>query len=62
MRRLWIQRINAALSNMEGRPKYSKLINAMKVKNIIIDRKILADLAATDLKTFESIVTFSNTK
>ena len=62
MRKLWISRINAGLSQIDGAPNYSRLINALKVKNVTLDRKILADLAVSDLQTFSSIVTFTNTK
>jgi len=53
-RALWNIRINAA-----SRPlgiSYSKLINALKKKNIKLDRKILAGLAKDEPKTFERIV------
>ncbi|MCG2685822.1 50S ribosomal protein L20 [Candidatus Parcubacteria bacterium] len=53
-RRLWIQRINAALTPFEI--SYSKFIKALKDKKIELDRKILADLAVTDPKTFGRIV------
>jgi len=62
MRKLWIQRINAGLSAIDGAPNYSRLINALKVKNIELDRKILADLVVSDPQTFQSIVAFSATK
>ena len=53
-RSLWISRINAA-SRAIG-VSYSKLINGMTANNIIIDRKILSDIAITDSATFEKIV------
>ena len=53
-RSLWISRINAA-SRAIG-VSYSKLINGMTTNNIIIDRKILSDLAINDSSTFEKIV------
>ena len=53
-RALWISRINAA-SRAIG-ISYSKLINGMTVNNIIIDRKILSDIAIEDPSTFEKIV------
>ena len=53
-RALWISRINAA-SRALG-ISYSKLINGMIVNNIIIDRKILSDIAINDPSTFEKIV------
>ncbi|MBL7150546.1 50S ribosomal protein L20 [Candidatus Microgenomates bacterium] len=54
MRRLWIQRINAALT--EHNLPYSKFINALKKAKIELNRKILADLAVSDPKTFKLIV------
>ncbi len=53
-RALWISRINAA-SRGFGVP-YSKLISGMGKNNIIIDRKILSDIAIHDSSTFEKIV------
>jgi large subunit ribosomal protein L20 len=54
MRRLWIQRINAAarLSGMS----YSQLIASLKQRGITIDRKMLAELAARDLQSFRALV------
>jgi len=53
LRSLWITRINAALTGKTL--SYSRFIKALKDKNIILDRKILADLAASDPQTFEFI-------
>ena len=60
MRRLWIQRINAALSNLDTAPSYSKFINLLKSKDIHINRKMLAELAISHPKAFSTIVDFSN--
>ena len=57
-RSLWISRINAA-SRAIG-VSYSKLINGMTANNIIIDRKILSDIAIHDPSTFEQIVQSAN--
>jgi len=46
MRGLWQIKINAFVR--EYGFSYSRFINALKVNNIIIDRKILADLAVND--------------
>jgi large subunit ribosomal protein L20 len=54
LRRLWIARINAA-SRQNG-VSYSKLINALRNSNIILNRKVLADLAVKDPKAFTAIV------
>ena len=53
-RTLWIARINAG-SRALGVP-YSVLINGLSKSNILIDRKILSDLAINDASTFEKIV------
>ena len=53
-RSLWIARINAA-SRILGVP-YSKLINSLSQKNIILDRKILSDIANSDSSTFKKVV------
>ena len=53
-RRLWIARINAGAKNLGI--SYSKLINLLSEKNIIMNRKILADLASNDFSAFEKVV------
>ena len=53
-RSLWISRINAASKSLNV--SYSKLINGMTSKDIIINRKILSDIAIHDSLTFEKIV------
>jgi large subunit ribosomal protein L20 len=53
-RSLWIARINAGSRDL-GVP-YSRLINALSTKNIILDRKILSDLAISDNSTFKKVV------
>ena len=57
-RALWISRINAASRAMGV--SYSNLINGMTTNNIIIDRKILSDIAIHDPSTFEKIVQSAN--
>lgn len=52
-RKLWITRINAAARLNEL--SYSRLINGLSVAKIEINRKMLADLAVNDAKTFTSI-------
>lgn len=54
MRKLWNVRMNAALRELGT--TYSKFINALKKKEIQLDRKILADLAENDTQVFEKIV------
>jgi large subunit ribosomal protein L20 len=53
-RRLWIQKINAALKPFDI--SYSRFIKKLKDANIELDRKSLADVALSDSKTFEKIV------
>jgi len=53
-RRLWIQRINAALS--EHDLKYSQFIHALNVNKIALDRKSLADLGLHHKAVFAEIV------
>lgn len=55
MRRLWIVQLGNAVRN-EG-VSYSKFIAGLKSKNIILDRKILADLAVNHIDDFKKIVT-----
>jgi large subunit ribosomal protein L20 len=54
LRRLWIARINAA-ARLNG-TTYSRLINGMKKSQIVLNRKILAELAVHDPQAFASIV------
>ena len=53
LRRLWIARINAA-ARMNG-TTYSKLIYDLKTADIQLNRKMLADIAVRDPKTFTEI-------
>jgi large subunit ribosomal protein L20 len=55
LRRLWITRINAA-ARLNGMT-YSRLIHGMRVNQIGINRKMLADLAVRDPKAFAMVVT-----
>ena len=53
-RALWIQRINAA-ARLHG-TSYSRFIAGLKVAEIDLDRKVLADLAVTDDAAFGALV------
>src|SRR5499427_5512997 len=53
MRRLWIQRINAAAR--EHGMSYSVFMAALKERGVSVNRKMLADLAARDLAAFGAI-------
>jgi large subunit ribosomal protein L20 len=50
---LWIQRINAA--SREHGLSYSQFIHGLKLAEMDLDRKILADLAATEPEAFSAI-------
>jgi large subunit ribosomal protein L20 len=54
MRRLWIQRINAACRANDI--SYSRFISGLRVAGVEVDRKILADLAVTDAAAFTALV------
>lgn len=53
-RSLWNARINAAAR--EHGISYSQLIHGLKQADISIDRKILADLAVNEPKSFEAVL------
>ncbi len=53
-RRLWITRINAA-ARLDGL-SYSRFVNGLKRAEVDLDRKVLADLAVRDPKTFSELV------
>ena len=52
-RGLWIQRINAA-ARLNGLT-YSKLMGGLKAAGIMLDRKVLADIAVRDAAGFTAI-------
>ena len=54
-RMLWIQRLNAAVR--ANGMTYSRFAEGLKAAGIALDRKILADLAVRDEKTFGAIIT-----
>lgn len=53
MRRLWIIRINAA-ARING-ITYSRFIQGLKAAGVIVDRKMLADLAVRDAAAFAAV-------
>ena len=53
-RALWIQRINAA-ARLEGM-SYSQLMGSLKKSGVVINRKVLADLAMNQSVAFKAIV------
>ncbi len=54
MKKLWIKRINAAVSNHDM--KYSEFINKLKKNNVNLNKRILAEIALEEPKTFENIL------
>jgi len=52
-RRLWITRINAA-ARLNGLT-YSRLVHGLKLAQVQVDRKVLADIAVRDAATFGKI-------
>ena len=57
MRQLWQTRISAA-SKSQGL-SYSKFVHSLKIKNVGLNRKMLADLAATQTQDFTKLIEFS---
>ena len=53
-RRLWITRINGALS--ENQISYNRFIFLLKKAKVELDRKILAIISSEDPQTFQKIV------
>ena len=54
MRRLWIERINAA-SRQHGLP-YGRFIAGLKAAGVEVDRKVLADLAVREPAAFATMM------
>ncbi len=52
-RKLWISRINAA-ARLNGL-SYSKFMHGLKLANIDLNRKVLADIAVNDPETFTAL-------
>jgi len=57
-RRLWIARINAAarMNNLS----YSKFIHGLKLADVRLDRKVLAELAVSDPSGFSKIASLAS--
>ena len=53
-RRLWIQRINAAVR--DNGMTYNRFIQGLKAAGVEVDRKILADLAVNDAPAFAALI------
>jgi len=54
LRKLWIARINAA-ARLNG-TTYSKLVASLKKANIMLNRKMLADIAVRDPQAFAAVI------
>jgi large subunit ribosomal protein L20 len=52
-RRLWIQRINAAVRPLGL--SYSQFIHGLSLAGVEVDRKVMADLAVNDAASFASL-------
>jgi large subunit ribosomal protein L20 len=59
-RKLWIARINAA-ARING-ISYSRLINGLKLANVEVNRKMLAELAVSDAAAFTQLVEVAKSK
>ena len=57
-RKLWIARINAG-ARLNG-TTYSRMINGLKLAGVEVNRKVLADLAVSDMKAFKELVDVAN--
>ena len=53
-RQLWIARISAAV-RAQGMT-YGRFINALKKANVLLDRKVLSDMAIKDATGFEKLI------
>jgi large subunit ribosomal protein L20 len=54
MRRLWNVRLSAMLK--ENVTSYSKFMGALKKKNILLNRKMLSEMAAANTSTFKNLL------
>lgn len=60
MRRLWIIRINAAAR--AGGLSYSQFIEGMKKADVVINRKMLAEMAVNDPSNFSKLLKLASEK
>lgn len=59
-RQLWIARINAA-ARLNGL-SYSQFMHGLKLANVDLNRKVLADMAVTDAAGFAKLVEVAKSK
>lgn len=56
LRSLWITRINAGLRALDEKYTYARFVADLNVSKVALDRKSLAELAATDPIAFQAVV------
>ncbi len=59
-RKLWIVRINAA-ARLNGL-SYSKLMHGLRLAEVNVNRKMLADLAVNDINSFNALADVAKSK
>ncbi len=60
MRQLWIARINAA-ARLNGL-SYSRLMHGLKLANVDMNRKMLAEMAVNDAEGFQAVAELAKSK
>ena len=55
-RALWIQRINAAVRDIDWNLNYSRFIDGLNKAGVEVDRKVLSDLAIHEPDAFKALV------
>lgn len=55
-RQLWITRITAAVKTVDPTYNYSRFISDLKVADVVLNRKMLSELAIADPTAFKAIV------
>lgn len=55
-RSLWIQRINAAVRALDESLTYSRFIDGLTKAGIIVDRKVMAEIAINEPAAFQGLV------
>jgi len=56
MRSLWIERLSAACQTRGS--KYSTFVHAMSTKSVLLNRKVLSNIAVAFPQVFDEIHTF----
>ncbi len=60
MRRLWILRVNAA-SRAQGLT-YSQFMDGLKKAGVVVNRKMLADMAVSEPESFANLIMIARGK